>query len=270
MPFAAPQPAITSGPADAEYLLGILDVNGTGDNQLVVWALTNQGAVQRGRAPTLSGRIIGSEAYVTPPQAIQPNGVLPLDSGDDRMQQTQFIGGNLWGELTTAVSLPSDSAPRAGAAWFKVRPHVSHGALDGATMVQQGYLTKANHDVIYPALAANASGSAAMVFTLTGDDLFPSAAYATLDPGEDAFGRPHVALAGTGNYFRRPFGFLSNRWGDYSWAQLDPSGSSVWLATEYIPPRASQTTNGFRNWGTAVLQVKLSEGQGGGGDQATP
>lgn len=254
---AAPQPAVTNGPADAEYFLGSLDPNNTGDNRVSVWALTNPGLVERGRTPTLSSLVIGSEAYAIPPQAIQPNGVLPLDSGDDRMQQTQFIGGSLWGELTTAVNLSSDRAPRAGGAWFKVRPAVSQGVLSGATILQQGYVTRAHHDVIYPALQANAAGSAAMVFTLTGADVFPSAAYATLAAGAGAFGRPQVALQGTGNYFRRPTGFLSNRWGDYSWAQLDPDGQSVWLATEYIPPKASQTTNGFRNWGTAVLQVRL-------------
>ena len=254
----APQPALTTGSAAAEYMMGILDPNGTGDNRLVVWAITNQDAVQRGGTPRLSSMVIASEPYASPPQAIQPNGVLPLDSGDDRMQQTQFIGGSLWGELTSAVRVKGTKTTRAGAAWFKVRPRVSDGVLRGATVAQQGYVARSNRDIIYPALQANASGSAAMVFTMTGADLYPSASYATLDEGSDGFGRPQVGLAGTGNYFRRPTGeVLSNRWGDYSWAQLDPDGRSVWMATEYIPPKSSQTTNGFRNWGTAVLQVSL-------------
>jgi hypothetical protein len=49
------------------------------------------------------------------------------------------------------------------------------------------------------------------------------------------------------------------RWGDYSWAQLDPATDTFWLATEYVPPRASQTTDHVRNWGTEVLQVKVSD-----------
>jgi hypothetical protein len=36
---------------------------------------------------------------------------------------------------------------------------------------------------------------------------------------------------------------------------MDPGGSSVWLATEYVPPKASQTVDGKRNWGTRVLDV---------------
>ena len=30
-----------------------------------------------------------------------------------------------------------------------------------------------------------------------------------------------------------------------------------WLATEYIPPKSSQTTTGIRNWGTRVIRVPL-------------
>jgi len=49
----------------------------------------------------------------------------------------------------------------------------------------------------------------------------------------------------------------ATRWGDYSWAQLDPVQYSVWLSTEYIPPVSSQTPDGNNNWGTEVFQVNL-------------
>ena len=41
------------------------------------------------------------------------------------MQQVQFINGNLWGALDTGVTIPNDTAPRAGAAWFKVQPQLN-------------------------------------------------------------------------------------------------------------------------------------------------
>jgi hypothetical protein len=41
--------------------------------------------------------------------------------------------------------------------------------------------------------------------------------------------------------------------GDYSFAVTDPSGNGVWLATEYIPPPASQDPQD--NWGTFVFEV---------------
>jgi hypothetical protein len=89
-----------------------------------------------------------------------------------------------------------------------------------------------------------------MVFTLTGSKRYPSAAYAVLALGAAAFGAPRVAAAGTG-----PYSPEATRWGDYSFAVLDPSLESVWLATEYVPPKASQTPDGKSNWGTRVLDV---------------
>ena len=89
-----------------------------------------------------------------------------------------------------------------------------------------------------------------MVGTLSGSDLFPSAAYATLAPGASAFGPVHVAATGATNYDP-----TATRWGDYSWAVADPSGKGIWLATEYVPPKSSQTADGLKNWGTRVLEV---------------
>ena len=80
----------------------------------------------------------------------------------------------------------------------------------------------------------------------------PSAAYATLEAGASNFGAPVVSAAGQGPYFRN-----STRWGDYSFAVPGTTSDSAWLATEYVPPKSSQTTNGRRNWGTRVFEVPL-------------
>ena len=38
----------------------------------------------------------------------------------------------------------------------------------------------------------------------------------------------------------------------------DWTSDSAWLATEYVPPKSSQTTNPrIRNWGTRVIKVPL-------------
>jgi hypothetical protein len=103
---------------------------------------------------------------------------------------------------------------------------------------------------MYPALQVAPSGGAVMVGTLSGSDVFPSAAYTTLTPGSTAFGPVQIAGHGSTNYDP-----LATRWGDYSWAVLDPSEKSVWLATEYVPPKSSQTADGVRDWGTRVMNV---------------
>ena len=247
----APQPALSQGKPDAEYLLSSLDFNGTGDNRIGVWAVTDRGQVALGNAPTLTSTIINSEAYAIPPPAKQKGSKSKLDSGDDRMQQTQFTGGTIWGELTTAVKPAGDTATRAGGAWFQVKPVLGSGGIDSASIVRQGYIAARGRYEIYPALQPDAAGNAAAVFTLTNGSHFPSAAYATLKAGRSNFGPAVVAAAGTG-----PYDPQATRWGDYSFA-VPGSADSAWLATEYIPPKSSQTTTRQRNWGTRVFEVPL-------------
>jgi hypothetical protein len=169
------------------------------------------------------------------------------------VQQTQFIGGQIWGELTTAVTIPGDPSSRAGAASFAVRPRLSGGRLVGAQMARQGYVVASGENVIYPALQTDAAGRAAMVFTLTGADRYPSAAYATLPDAGISFGAITVAGRGTGLYDPKATGW------DYSFAVLDTTVDAVWLATEYIPPKSSQTTTRQRNWARASSRSRCTE-----------
>jgi hypothetical protein len=247
------QPAITTGTPDAEYLMNSLDPNGTFDNRLGVWALTHGERVVTGGTPTLSQTVITSEPYGVPPNAQQKGSRSLLNTGDDRMQQTQFINGVLWGELDTAVTINGDSAERAGAAWFAVRPHLSNGRIAGAHIDRQGYVVSRGRYLLYPALQADRAGRAAMVFTLSGSDIYPSAAYTVLPATGTQHGPITIAAEGTG-----PYDPQATRWGDYSFAVLDPVRDAVWLATEYIPPLFSQTSTRTRNWGTRVMEVGLS------------
>jgi hypothetical protein len=244
------QPAILTSAAGAEYFLNSLDPNGTFDQRIGVWAMTDRGAVATGGKPKLSSVVIPSEAYAIPPDAEQRGSSTPINSGDDRMQQAQFLGGEVWGQLGTSVTIPGDAAPRAGAAWFDVKPVLQGGVITGAHMLRQGYVALNGNNVLYPALQATPSGKAAMVMSVTGASQFPSAAYSVLAKGATKFGPVTVAAPGTTHYDPN-----AGRWGDYSWAVLDPSGTSVWMATEYVPPKASQTPDGRRNWGTRVFDV---------------
>lgn len=249
---ASVQPAISTGSPNAEFFLNSLDPNGTGDHRIGVWAMTDRTALQHGKLPKLSSTVITSETYSIPPHATQKGSTSTIDSGDDRMQQTQYINGLLWGELTTSVTIAGDSTTRAGAAWFMVRPSLSGGHIGASVVEHQGYVVEKGNNVIYPALQSLPSGNVAMVFTVTGAAHFPSAAYAVLGAGKSAFGAINIAAAGTG-----PYSQSSSRWGDYSWAVIDPTAPAVWLATEYVPPISSQTPNGISNWGTRVLEVAV-------------
>jgi len=252
---AAPQPALSTGKPDAEYLLSSLDSSGNGDNRIVVWAMTDRDQVGLGGTPTLSSVVINSELYAIPPPAKQKGSTARLDSGDDRMQETQFVGGTVWGSLNTAVKPAGDSAIRAGGAWFQVKPTLGSGGIANASIVRQGYIAAAGKYELYPTLQPDAAGNAAAIFTLTNSARFPGVAYASLRAGRSNFGRAVVAARGAGPYNRA----ASNppRWGDYSFAVPDRSSDAAWLATEYVPPRSSQTTTRIRNWGTRVIKVPL-------------
>ncbi|MBF6591180.1 MAG: hypothetical protein IVW57_11735 [Ktedonobacterales bacterium] len=250
---ASVQPAITYGGAAAEYFLNSLDPDGTFDNRLGVWALTNRHAVTLGGTPTLSSLVLASEVYGVPPGAVQKGASSLLDSGDDRMQQVQFMNGRVWGALDTAVNVRNDTTARAGIAWFKVEPFLSGSVLGGAAL-QQGYVASRGNYLLYPAIQADRAGTAILALTVSSARYFPSAAYTLLTLDRSTFGPVHLAARGTG-----PYDANATRWGDYSAAVLDPDHSAFWLATEYIPPHASQTTDGANNWGTRVLEVDARE-----------
>jgi hypothetical protein len=243
------QPAIAYGHADAGFFLNSLDPLGTSDNRIGVWALTHREAVEKGGFPTLTSLVLNSETYSIPPAAIQKGSTTTIDSGDDRMQQVQFINGSLWGALGTSVTVPHDSTARAGIAWFQVTPHVRDQLISKAEIEKQGYLASAGNYLLYPAIEAGWDNTAVMVFTITGSTLFPSAAYAEMSEYARSFKDIRIAAAGSGFYNQ------GTRWGDYSWATFDPGQNRFWLATEYIPPVSSQTTDGITNWGTRVFAV---------------
>jgi hypothetical protein len=200
----APQPALSQGNPNAEYMLSSLDPNGTGDHRIGVWAVTNRNQVGLGGTPTLSSIIINSQKYASPPNAAQKGATSLLNTGDDRMQQTQFVGGTVWGELTTAVQPAGDSTVRAGGAWFQVKPALGAAGIAGASIVRQGYIASKGQYEIYPAVQPDAAGNAAVVFTLSSKNRFPSAAYALLKAGRSNFGG--ADRCGSGNRAVRPAG----------------------------------------------------------------
>jgi hypothetical protein len=260
-PVAADWVATNAG---TEYLLSSLDFDGTKDNRITTWALTNTSSLQTATPDVhLSHVTIQSEPYVFPPDGVQKDGPTPvrdllnqqlkqgrpfklltIAGNDDRMNQVVFTGGHLFSGLNTQVS-----GRRVGLAWFAVTPTLPEGGTLGATIADQGYVAVKHASVLYPSIAVNAAGHGVMTFSLTGKDFFPSAAYAPIDL-TNGTGPVHVPGAG-----REPidgiFGYLLggvSRWGDYSAAVPDADGS-LWIATEYVPggPR-----DPAENWGTFV------------------
>ena len=77
-PAASVQPALTTGSAPAEYFLSALDPNGTFDQRIGVWALTNRGGIATGTKPTLSS-VVMSLRGLRPTTAGRAEGLDQLD-----------------------------------------------------------------------------------------------------------------------------------------------------------------------------------------------
>ena len=268
IPILTLQPAISTTPTNTEYLLNsfpFADADITPNpiaQQLGFWTVTHDIGVSNGHpaSVTLNGVIIRSEIYGFPVNAVSTgtgvtdkNGITSeafLNPDDSRMQQVQFINGHLWAALTTAISIQNDPAARDGIAWFNII------AATGRVSTQ-GYIASRGNYLLYPAILRTTAGTTAIAFTITSATINPSAAYVVRPSTSSQFGVIHIAASGFGPHlsfsdtipvFGRP------RWGDYSAAALDPNGSDIWLATEYIPSPANQDP--FDNWGTRVFDTK--------------
>ena len=247
-----------------EYFLSALDFFGSSDNRIAAWALTNTRSLNRPRPNVqLSNVVIGSESYAstltwgvdqkpgpTPLGDSIGEGLEQLNGNDDRMNQVVFANGLLWSGVNTLVG----DGNRTGVAYFAVDPSWQRGSF-GASMAGQGYVSLANDNVLFPSIAVNGNGDAAMSFTVSGPNYYPSTGYAMVSPGHA--GPVHIAGAGTEpeDGFTGYAAYGGNgisRWGDYSAAAADEHGN-LWLAAEYIPGGARTA---LANWGTFISRVR--------------
>jgi hypothetical protein len=107
------------------------------------------------------------------------------------------------------------------------------------TLTKEGTIAAPNgNSLIMPAVAINGKGkTGVVVFTLTGPDFWPSAAFAVIQGGA-VKSTVYVAALGPGpNDGGTSYSLLAptwvSRWGDYSAARVDERGN-FWFATEYI------------------------------------
>lgn len=273
--WSSVQPATT--PADghydksfggAEYFLSSLDFNGTVDNRLAIWALTNTRSLDK-TSPSvhLSFQVIPSELYGLPNPIVQRAGPAPLatslaeplsliDSNDDRMNQVVYSDGLLWSALNTDIT--RGDVDTTGIAYFIVSPKTASLTTVSGTILNQGYIAPLKENVVFPSIGVTSDGNAVVVFTLVGPNYYPSAAYAILTRnGVDGV---HIAALGAApedgfSAYPESGGNGIARWGDYSAAVGDNTGH-VWIATEYIPATPRTT---FANWGTFIGKITPSD-----------
>jgi len=275
--FVPPGDNFNSTNGGTEYFVSSLDFTGTLDNRLTVWALTNTSSLNSTPNLNLTNAVIDTETYGQPPSTEQKPGPTPLldliaqalkiknhesliADNDDRLQQVTYANGMLWTSVPSIVQTQQGPV-RAGGAWFILSPWVT-GTQTGASVVNQGYVainSPKQNSVLFPAVGVNAAGKGVVAFSIAGEDLYPSAGYATLDAA-NGIGPIVISFNGVApdDGFTPYFGVSSapgrvGRWGDYSFAASDESGN-IWMGAEVIPPEQAPFIP-FANWGTFITSV---------------
>jgi len=207
------------------------------------------------KTKTIAGTGCWRLIFATPPKHDEK--ISRPDSNDTRMQQVMYANGKIWGALDTAVTVGGEN--RAGVAWYVVKPDVSTGSIS-ASIVIQGIFGVESSDLSYPAIGVTQSGRGVIALTLSGDNDYPSAAYAAID-AIAGVGDVHVVAAGaaTDDGFTSYKSQVGNpprtRWGDYGAAAVD--GNSIWIASEYIAHACDYATWGGRFFGASTGDNKL-------------
>jgi hypothetical protein len=269
-----PGGAFSTTGGGTEYFMSTLDFDGTLDNQIVVWALSNTSSLN---APTpsltLTHKVVNTQDYGFPPPAEQHAGVNPLGqligepletiaSNDDAMHQVVYANGMLWGAAHTIVK-SSNQQLRTGLAYFIIQPSLSAGNLQ-ATVVKQGYVSVQNNSCLMPSMGITKDGLGVMTFTITGPDFYPTVAYARIDTKHGAGPAQIVAsggvpLDGFSGYSLFGGGGVA-RWGDYSACAVDDATGEVWFAGETTIPSPTDendpTYPWLTNWKTHIGHVK--------------
>src|ERR1019366_885865 len=127
--------------------------------------------------------------------------------------------GRLYVTLGTQVTDAHGNILAGGA--YVVLSLAIRGGLITASALRQGYLLVNGNHLLRPAIAVDAQGRGAIVFTLVGPDYYPSAAFL---PIQTASTSSTIQIAGNGFAPEDGFsGYDPNqpglaRWGDYSGA----------------------------------------------------
>jgi hypothetical protein len=266
-PATSPDSGYQTAANGTEYFQSALDFGaapalGTRADAIAVWSLTNTASLNTTvPAVTLSAVVVPTELYAQPPNSAQAPGTLvfanklpTLQANDDRMNQVVYADGKLWSGVNTAVKTPQGPT-LVGLAWFATSPATATDGTLSATLVGQGYLGVNKEDVLFPSIGVTPAGKAVMAFTLAGPDFHPSAAWA---PVSLTTGAGPVFVAAAGQNADDDFsatkafqGVGASRWGDYSAAVSDTSGT-IWMGAEYI---SGLERTPMANWATFLSHV---------------
>lgn len=221
------KPAHTFG-SIGEYLLNTKEA---GWDNVTLWRLTNPlGTPNLTREATLP---VGN--YVPPPNAEQPGDTARIHTGSCVTQDVVVWDGYLY----TAFSEGYDwgGGNRSVIRFLKI---------DAVSKSVVRNLSWGHADLYYyyPNVYTDDLGNETMVFNRSGATEYAGIRFTGKAAGDTLWEGSQSLKAGEGPYEARD-GVGRNRWGDYSGAGLDPTGTSprhVWIYSEYATPGSLWST----------------------------
>ncbi len=223
-----------------EYLLQRWSGNSGGNGYIKLYTIT--GAF--GSEVLSAGTLIGtpnpwtSNAPLTD-FAPQSGTTTKINLNDDRMSNTVYRNGSIWGVHT--VFLPTSGVTRSAVQWWQLNTSgaiIQRGRIDDAT---------GTNFFAFPSIAVNTYNDAVIGYAKFSSGIFASACFAmrlSADP-VNIFQSEFLFKAGLAKYVKT-YGGTRNRWGDYTATMTDPAGFNFWTIQEY----AATPGGGNDRWGT--------------------
>lgn len=214
----------------------LVSVNGTTNAKAQVYRLTGVPGVGAGAVLT-TGANLAIAPISTPVKVPQLGSTVLLDSGDNRILDSVYRNGALWGSFNSGCTFTGSTTKYDCARLFKI------GGVDATASVQfDGSYGAPGFYYTYPAVSIDANDNMTAVFTVSNSSIYSSIRFGGLKSGLTVL-EPTAILVSSG----APY--TGTRWGDYAGADFDGTDGSIWLVHEYKPA-------GTGLWGTFVGKTK--------------
>ena len=193
----------------------------------------------------LGARTLSSQFISTANRPFSPTNSAPqlgsgnlLDTISGRtLGNASLVGGDVW-----FCSTRGSSSGIAAAAYYRLRLN-GWPASGSVTLAEEGVVGDSAYWNFAPAIGVNLHGDAAMTWTRSSTNTYPTMMCASRTTLDSAFGAPQVVQAST-------FANNDGRWGDWFSVWPDPNDGSFWIVSEW-----SRINTG--TWSTWWAQIQM-------------
>jgi hypothetical protein len=256
------QPSVTAGNYDlftiqpAQHYTS--PSSGTGTTNPAYYLSTRRGSSNRyhvhrvrnvaSGAPTYNLVTIINRNYGIPPSGSQPGTTTLIDSGDNRMLQVAGIGDSLVGQFTTVCNFTAGTPNESCAITPRVTVGIGIGGVLTASIPENTFAGFGNNIFVHhPSIATNIALQSGSTWEYNGPAYRLSSAAMIKNVnagwvGVQTYAPGNCSYTGGGTF----------RSGDYSGAQLDPTGLSAFL----LAGEQAVTLNATCQWATRVALLR--------------